>query len=163
MERGCSAWGMSLLCSSLHWLRTKAPFLFPPDSLSVYFIRLQWTEKAKILASNSFCYLMKNFNSPHYSSLLQNPDHSTRPGILLIFYNAKPEGNVQEKFGGKNTRVNKHGLKRPSGTWDQVEKREASVCFFITPPQFSVDNEQCPTIQLSLDTINLKIAWDYIG
>ena len=130
----------------------KAPFLFPPNSLSMYFIRLQWTEKAKILAGNSFCYLMKKFNSPHYSSLLQNRDHSTRPGILLIFYNAKLEGNVQEKFGEKNTRVNKHGLKRPSGTWDQAEKREAGVCFFVTPPPFSVDNEQWPTIQLSFDT-----------
>ena len=137
MERGHSSWGMSLLCSSLYWLRIKATFLFPPNSLSVYFIWLRWAEKPKILASNSFCYLMKNFNSPHYSSLLQNPDHSTRSGILLILYNAKLEGKVQEKFWGKNTCVNKHGLKRPSETWDQVEKRGRCLVFCNTAPIFS--------------------------
>lgn len=45
-----------------------------------------------------FCYLMKNFNSPHYSSLLQNPYHITIRGILLMFYDAKlkKELNIQE-------------------------------------------------------------------
>ena len=31
----------------------KAIFLFPPNSVSVFFIQLRWAEKAKILASDS--------------------------------------------------------------------------------------------------------------
>ena len=34
-------------------LAEKATFLFPPNSVYVFFISLQWKEKAKILASNS--------------------------------------------------------------------------------------------------------------
>ena len=49
MEAGHSSWGLSLLCSPLHWLRIKAAFLFPPNSVSVFFIRLRRAEKAKIL------------------------------------------------------------------------------------------------------------------
>ena len=44
-------WGMSLLCSPLHWLRIKTSFLSPPNS--VFFILLQGAEKAKILVGNS--------------------------------------------------------------------------------------------------------------
>ena len=33
----------------------KSPFLFPATSVSVFFIRLQWAEKAKILASSEAC------------------------------------------------------------------------------------------------------------
>ena len=47
---GNSPWDMSLLGSPLHQLRTKAPFLFPPTSVSVFFIQLQRAEKVKILA-----------------------------------------------------------------------------------------------------------------
>ena len=36
MRWGHSSWGMSLLCSPLHWLSIKAIFLFPPNSL--YFL-----------------------------------------------------------------------------------------------------------------------------
>ena len=36
---------------TLYQLRIKADFLFPPDSVSVFFIWFQWAEKAKILAS----------------------------------------------------------------------------------------------------------------
>ena len=50
---GHSSWGMSLPVSPLHQLRIKAIFQFPPNSVSVFFIRLRWAEEAKILASNS--------------------------------------------------------------------------------------------------------------
>ena len=37
MERGRSAWGTSLLCSSLHWLRTESPLSISPKlSLHVF-------------------------------------------------------------------------------------------------------------------------------
>ena len=52
MEWGHSSWGMSLPCSPLHQLRIKAIFLFPPNSVSIFFIQLQWAEKAKILGGN---------------------------------------------------------------------------------------------------------------
>ena len=39
--------------SPLHQLGNKATFLFPPNAASALFIRLQWAEKAKILASNN--------------------------------------------------------------------------------------------------------------
>ena len=44
---------MSLLCSRLRLLRIKATFLFPPNSVSVFFIQLQGAGKTKILASNN--------------------------------------------------------------------------------------------------------------
>ena len=53
MDRRLSFWGMSLLCSPLCWLRMKATCLLPPHFVSMFFICLQWTEKAKILASYS--------------------------------------------------------------------------------------------------------------
>lgn len=53
--RGPSSWGMSLLCAPLCWLRIKAAFPFPPNSLSELFNRLWWTKKAKALASNAIC------------------------------------------------------------------------------------------------------------
>ena len=46
---------MSILGSPLCQLRIKAPFLFLPTSVSVFFIRLQWAEKVKILASSEAC------------------------------------------------------------------------------------------------------------
>ena len=49
MRWGHSSWGMSLLCSPLHWLSIKAIFLFPPNS--IFFIRFRWAKKAKLLAS----------------------------------------------------------------------------------------------------------------
>ena len=46
---------MSLLGSPVCRLRIKAPFPFLPTSVSVFFIRLQWAEKVKILASSEAC------------------------------------------------------------------------------------------------------------
>ena len=42
---------MTLLCFPVHQLRIKAIFLFPRNSVSIYFI--WWSEKTKILASNN--------------------------------------------------------------------------------------------------------------
>ena len=44
---------MSLLYSPLCQLRIKATFLFPPNSVSIFFIQPWWAEKAKILTSNT--------------------------------------------------------------------------------------------------------------
>ena len=52
---GHSSWVSSLLCLPLCWLRTKSTFLFPPNSVSVFFcIWLQWSERTKILGSTMF-------------------------------------------------------------------------------------------------------------
>ena len=50
VEEGHGSWGISLLCT-LHQVRIKATFLFPPNSASVFFTRLQRAEKAKISSS----------------------------------------------------------------------------------------------------------------
>ena len=51
--RGHSSQGMGLPRSPLHWLRIKATFLLPLNSVSVFFTRLQWAKKAKILDGNT--------------------------------------------------------------------------------------------------------------
>ena len=56
---------MSLLCSPFCQLRIKAIFLFPPNSVFVYFIPRQWAEKAKILASNISTQVMLGVNLSH--------------------------------------------------------------------------------------------------
>ena len=48
---GHSSWGRSLLCPPLCQLKIKATFLFPPNSVSMVSIQLQWAEKTKILAT----------------------------------------------------------------------------------------------------------------
>ena len=48
---GHSSWGRSLLCPPLWQLKIKATFLFPPNSVSMVSIQLQWAEKTKILAT----------------------------------------------------------------------------------------------------------------
>ena len=53
MERGRSSGGMRPLCSALCRQRIKATFLFPPNSVSIFFIQLRWAEKVKILAGNN--------------------------------------------------------------------------------------------------------------
>ena len=49
--------------SPFYQLTVKATFLLPPNSVSVLFIRLQWAEKAKVLASNR----SENIHPPPYS------------------------------------------------------------------------------------------------
>ena len=61
---GHCSWGMSLLCSPLQLLRIKVTFLFPPNSVSVFFIQLQWAEKAKILTSNKGTFSVFFFSKP---------------------------------------------------------------------------------------------------
>ena len=56
MEWGHISWGMSLLHPPLYQLRIKVTFLFPPSSVSVFFIWLWWAEKAKILVSKNITY-----------------------------------------------------------------------------------------------------------
>ena len=58
---GHSSWGMRILCSPFCQLRVKATFLFLPNSVSVFFIRLWRAEKAIILASN-MCSLQGTVN-----------------------------------------------------------------------------------------------------
>ena len=48
---GHRSWGRSLLCPPLCQLKIKATFLFPPNSVSMVSIQLQWAEKTKILAT----------------------------------------------------------------------------------------------------------------
>ena len=48
-----------VVCYPLYQLRIKATFLFPPCSVSVFFIWLQWTQKAKILVATAcLCYFL---------------------------------------------------------------------------------------------------------
>ena len=51
--RHCS-WGVNQLCFPPRQQRIKATFLLPPNSISIFFIRLQWADKAKNLTSNTF-------------------------------------------------------------------------------------------------------------
>ena len=67
MEVGHSPGDTSLLCSPFCWLRIKATFLFPPNSVSIFFIQLQWAEMAKILASNR---VSSKFDISFYSQVL---------------------------------------------------------------------------------------------
>ena len=48
---GHSSWGTNLLCSPLCRLRIEATFLFLPNSVSVFFMSLQWAQKATILVA----------------------------------------------------------------------------------------------------------------
>ena len=48
--------------SPFYQLTIKATLLLPPNSVSVLFIRLQWAEKAKVLASNR----SENIHPPPY-------------------------------------------------------------------------------------------------
>ena len=45
---GHSSWGMSLQCTPLHWLRIKATFIFPPNSMSVFLIWLQRERRPRL-------------------------------------------------------------------------------------------------------------------
>ena len=47
---------MSLWSSPLCRLRIKATFLFPPNSVFIFFIQLGWAKNAKILASHTLTY-----------------------------------------------------------------------------------------------------------
>ena len=72
---------MNLLCSPLRWLRIKA-FLFPPDSVSIFFIRLQGGEKAKILSSNTTRILRSILWKPAAQWVL--PTHLSPPGSQTL-------------------------------------------------------------------------------
>ena len=61
---------MSLLCYLSTGLELKATFLFPPNSVSVFFIRLQWTEKAKIWESKN---LKNDMLSRKQTTVLKGP------------------------------------------------------------------------------------------
>ena len=65
---GHSSWGTRLLGSPLSPLRTKATFLFPPNSVPVFFILVRWTEKA---------------NFGHRQALQPDAHWELTPGISL--------------------------------------------------------------------------------
>ena len=73
---------MNLLCFPLHWLGIKATFLFPPNSVSRFFIRLQGAEKAKILSSNTTRILRSILWKPAAQWVL--PSHSSSPGSQTL-------------------------------------------------------------------------------
>ena len=106
---------MSLLGSPLHQLRTKAPFLFPPTSVSVFFIRLQWAEKVKILARSEAC------PRPPDTSEFQG---RRRPLTLVVFFFLFSDPWItQAGLGATAARVSpQKSLSDLQDEWKRVER-----------------------------------------
>ena len=89
MGGGHSSGGTSLLRSPLHWLRMKATFLFPPNSVSVFFFFISW-RLITLHVSVFFIQLQGAEKAKSFGSKTLNPSHWPSKAIAIMGLSDSP-------------------------------------------------------------------------